>query len=159
MNQDEVRQLFEYEPDTGMLRRKGGRKAYPWRGAGRGRRYLRTTVNGRSYYLHRLVWLYHWGEPPEMIDHIDGDPGNNRIENLRECCNASNQYNVPARKHNTTGAKGVVFHAKSRGKPWQARITVAGRKVSLGYHETKELAAAAYAAGAVRIAGAFARAD
>ena len=159
MNQDQVRQLFEYEPDTGMLRRKGGRKAYPWRGAGRGRRYLLTTVNGRSYYLHRLVWLYHRGDPPAMLDHVNGDTRDNRIENLRECTNAQNQYNVPRKSNNTHGHKGVVFHAKSKGKPWQARITVAGRKVSLGYHETKELAAAAYAAGAAQIAGAFARAN
>lgn len=157
MTQDEIRKLFAYEPAIGMLRRIGGRKPYPWRGAGRGRRYLRTTVNGKSYYLHRLVWLYHFGTAPEMIDHIDGDPGNNRIENLRECTNASNQYNTARRSHNTTGAKGVVFHAKCRSKPWQARITVSGQKVSLGYYESKELAARAYAAGAAKIAGDFAR--
>lgn len=157
MTQDDVRKLFCYEPTTGMLRRIGGRKPYPWRAAGKNRRYLRTTVSGRSYYLHRLVWIYHYGEAPEMIDHIDGNPGNNRIENLRECTNASNQYNTPARSHNTSGAKGVLYHSACRSRPWQARITVAGRKVSLGYYETKELAAAAYATGAIQIAGSFAR--
>ena len=73
MTQDEIRALFEYEPTAGMLRRKlGGRKPYPWRGAGK---------------------------------------------------------------------------------------DVGGRRISLGYHATKEEAAAAYAAGAAKYAGEFARAD
>lgn len=159
MTQDKIRKLFDYEPDTGMLRSREGRKPYPWHGAGKGRRYLVHSYGRRSIYLHQAVWLYHNGELPLMLDHINGDTKDNRIENLRKCTNAQNQYNSRRKSNNVSGHKGVVFHAKCKGKPWQARITVAGRKVSLGYHETKELAAAAYAAGAVQIAGAFARAN
>lgn len=94
-----------------------------------------------------------------MVDHIDGDPSNNRIENLRECTNAQNQYNGPRKCHNRSGHKGVVFHPRCPRKPWQAKIAKAGKVFSLGYYPTREEAAAAYAAGAEKHAGEFARAN
>ena len=92
-----------------------------------------------------------------MIDHIDGDPSNNRIENLRACTNSQNQFNSQRKCHNRSGCKGVVFHPKCPRKPWQAKIAKAGRVFSLGYYTTLEEAAAAYAAGAAEHAGEFAR--
>lgn len=160
MTQDEIRALFEYEPTTGMLRRKlGGRKPYPWRGAGKDRRYLVTTISGATIYLHHAVWLYHHGSKPAMLDHINGDTRDNRIENLRECTSAQNQFNSRRKASNKAGHKGVVFHAPCTHKPWHAKINVGGRRISLGYHATKEEAAAAYAAGAAKYAGEFARAN
>ena len=158
MTQDEIRAMFEYEPATGLLRRKvGGRKPYPWHGAGKDRRYLVHCRGARSIYLHQAVWLYHHGYVPAMLDHGNGDTRDNRIENLRECTNAQNQYNVPRKSNNTHGHKGVVFHRACRSRPWQAKIVVSGKVISLGYHATKEEAAAAYAAGAAKYAGEFAR--
>lgn len=158
MTQDEVRRLFVYEPDTGLLRRiVGGRKPYPWRGVGRDLKYKAFTHQGKNYYLHRLVLLYHTGESPEMVDHIDGNPENNRIENLRACTSAQNQYNSARKVTNRSGHKGVVFHPKCPRKPWQAKIAKAGRVFSLGYYPTREEAAAAYALGAAEHAGEFAR--
>lgn len=156
MTNDELRRLFAYE-DHGMLRRIGGHKPYPWRPIGRDGRYLATTVNGVTYYLHRPVYQWHHFVIPEMIDHKDGDTGNNRIGNLRLCSNAQNQYNSPRKCNNVSGHKGVVYHPKCKSRPWQAKIATGGRVVSLGYHETAEKAAEAYAAGAALIAGEFAR--
>lgn len=159
MTHEELLATFVYEPDTGMLRRvSGGRKPYPWRGAGKNRRYLITTVRGEHLYLHRLVWFYHHGRPPLMVDHIDGNPRNNKIENLRECTNAQNQFNSPKKASNRAGFKGVVFRTGYR-KPWQARITVKGVPILLGRFDSAEEAAAAYAAGAANYAGEFARID
>lgn len=159
MTQQELKALFVYEPETGRLRRTtGGRSPYPWRGVGKHRRYQIARVRGEDVYLHRMVWLYHYGYQPTMLDHIDGDPTNNRIENLRECTNAQNQYNGPKKCNNKSGFKGVVFRTGYR-KPWQARITVGGKAVLLGRFDTPEGAAAAYAAGAAAIAGEFARSN
>lgn len=159
MTHDELLRIFVYEPDMGTLRKVlGARKPYPWRRCGKQGRYLVTTVGGKNYYLHRLVWFYHHGYVPQMIDHIDGDPSNNRIENLRECTDAQNQYNSVRKINNRSGHKGVVHHRRCVSRPWQAKIVVRKKVVSLGYYSTKEEAAAAYLAGAELYAGKFARA-
>jgi hypothetical protein len=91
-----------------------------------------------------------------MLDHIDGDPRNNRIENLRPCTNAQNQYNGPRKSHNKSGHKGVVF-CKGYRLPWRARIVVNKQVIELGHYATPEEAAAAYAEGAKQYAREFAR--
>jgi len=161
MTYEEVMRLFVYEPDTGRLRRTEGRKPYPWHGCGSKRQYLATSAgskNGRKEYAHRLVWLYHHGFMPKMVDHIDGDTKNNRIENLRECNNAQNQYNGRRKSNNHSGYKGVAF-CKGYRKPWRARIVVDKNPIDLGYFNTPELAAAAYAEGAKTYAKEFAKYD
>lgn len=158
MTHEELLQTFVYEPETGTLRKiKNARKPYPWRGAGKDRRYLITTIDGEHIYLHRLVWFYHHGRMPTMVDHINGNTRDNRIENLRECTAAQNQYNSSKKRNNAAGHKGVVFHRNCQSRPWQAKIAKAGRVFSLGYYATKEEAADAYAAGAIKHAGEFAR--
>ncbi|WP_179038262.1 HNH endonuclease signature motif containing protein [Limnobaculum xujianqingii] len=156
MTQNDAKKLFVYEQLTGMLRRMGGRKPYPWHGTGKDRRYLATSIGTKTYYLHQLVWLYHHGYIPKMIDHINRNPRDCRIENLRPCTNAQNQYNIAKRGHNTSGFKGVVFHPRCSRKPWQAKIVVRGKVKSLGYYPTKEQAAEAYAKGASFYAKEFA---
>jgi hypothetical protein len=157
MTHDEVLKTFVYEPDTGLLRRVlGGRKPYPWRKIGKNGRYLACTVNGENVYLHRAVFLYHHGYMPDFIDHVDRDTTNNRVSNLRPATNAQNQYNSPRKVNNRSGAKGVVFHPKCVRKPWQAKIVVSGKVVSLGYYKTVEEASSAYESGAKKHAINFA---
>jgi hypothetical protein len=157
MTNEELHALFVYEPDKGMLRRLNGRVPYPWRFAGAG--YLVTTHAGVTYYHHRLVWQYHHGTSPPMIDHRDGVKSNDRIENLRECTPAQNQYNSRRKATNRSGYKGVVLHPNLQARPWQAKMTVDGRRISFGYYATKEEAAQAYAEGALRLAAEFARSN
>lgn len=156
MDQVTLKKLFVYEPDTGRLRRIGGRKEYPWRGIGKGKRYLAYTYKGKTIYLHQAVWLWHHGFIPPMLDHRDTDTLNCRIENLRICTNAQNQYNSRRKSNNQSGFKGVAF-CRGYRKPWRARIVVDKTPILLGRFNTPEEAAAAYAEGAARYAGAFAR--
>ena len=116
--------------------------------------YAKIRVNGKPHYAHRLVYLYHHGTMPEVIDHIDGNPANNRIENLRPADMRQNQGN---RRKSQRGLlpKGVDWKP-SIGK-WQARITVDGRQVYLGVFDTAEIAHAAYVEAARRYFGEFAR--
>lgn len=54
--------------------------------------YWRVYINGKGYYLHRLVWLYHKGTLPiNEIDHINRNKSDNRIENLRDISHKDNQ--------------------------------------------------------------------
>lgn len=56
--------------------------------------YRRVNLNGKDYQVHRLVWLYHYGEFPEgQLDHIDRNAANNRIDNLRLATNRQNNLN------------------------------------------------------------------
>lgn len=154
---EEVRAWFTYTED-GKLERKPT-APYKLRQARLPSGYLFTNVRGKTTYIHRLVWLWHHGWLPEVVDHIDRDKGNNRIENLRAATHTENKYNTDRKSHNTTGAKGVVFHKNCPRKPYQAKIVRNGRTHSLGYYPTVALAAAAYAKGAEEIAGEFANPD
>jgi len=71
--------------------------------------YYRMQFNSKFYRTHRIIYFMHHGVDPgeKVIDHIDGDPTNNRIENLRACTQQENIQN--ARKRGTGSlAKGVT---------------------------------------------------
>jgi hypothetical protein len=118
--------LHYREKDYGPVGSRAGRK-----------RRLQVHVDGVARYVHRLVWLYHYGEwPTGQVDHINGDHHDNRIENLREATNAQNTQNVRRR--------GVTFETRKVARPWRARIMVNGRSISLGYYATEAEALAEY---------------
>lgn len=140
-----------------MLRSRKG-KPYPWRGVGTNRRYLGHSWGRKVIYLHQAVWLYHHGVVPSMLDHRNGDTKDCRIENLRVCTPAQNQYNSKKKSNNKSGFKGVVYREGYR-HPWQARIVVNKAPIVVGRFGTPEEAHLAYLAAAQHVAGAFARGE
>lgn len=96
-------------------------------------------------YAHRLAWLYVHGEWPDgELDHIDRNPGNNAIANLRLASTGQNGANTGPRLSNSSGCKGISPTRVHRSKPWFARV---GSQF-LGYFATAEEAARAYDAAA-----------
>ncbi|WP_076738056.1 HNH endonuclease signature motif containing protein, partial [Cronobacter sakazakii] len=92
-------------------------------------------VQGKNLYNHRIVYFLHHGHwPVGEVDHIDGNPGNNHPDNLRDVTHSENQQNIPAR--------GYYWHKPARR--WQARIKVNGKLHSLGLYPTEAEARAAY---------------
>lgn len=83
---------------------------------GRSRGYA-CLINGTGYKCHRLIWFICRGEDPVgfEIDHIDGDPWNNTIENLRKVPREINVRNAKKRHDNKTGTTGVHFTDAGRG--------------------------------------------
>ncbi len=82
-----------------------------------------------------------------MIDHIDGNPANNRLENLRDVSRAVNGQNQKrAQRHNGTGVLGVTRRRNAKSNPYQAHIVVDGRPKYLGVFPTADAASAAYIA-------------
>jgi hypothetical protein len=145
-----LRELFHYDAAKGRLvRRNTHGNAHP---AGRavgshdGGGYLRTTVDGKRYRLHRLIWLHVHGEwPTGEVDHINGDGFDNRLENLRLTDRRTNMENQRhARADNRGGLLGATWHAHS--SKWRARITLGGRQKHLGSFDTAEAAHAVYLA-------------
>jgi len=93
----------------------------------------------KTYLTHRLIFMYHCGYMETMIDHIDGNRMNNRIENLRPATKSQNGFNSKKRIDNTSGIKGVSWY-KPYNK-WVAYCYVMGKKYNLGYYQDKDEAA------------------
>jgi len=90
-----------------------------------------TKINAALYQNHRIAWALYYGcWPDDQIDHINGNPEDNRIVNLRVVTNAENQRNVARKKTNKSGVTGVCWH--KRGKVWQVNIRGDGRFIYLG---------------------------
>ena len=159
MDQARLKQLLRYIPETGQ---------FVWiisRGtAGCGRvagnidkkGYRQIMIDGRSYFAHRLAWLYHYGTWPEKhIDHIDCDKDNNKISNIRLATNGQNRAN--ARYLRNPGRLKGTYYQKPLGR-WQAQIAHNKQSYYLGLFDTEAEAHAAYMEAAVRLHGEFARA-
>jgi hypothetical protein len=98
---------------------------------------------GKTFKVHRLIALAFIENPEnkKCVDHIDGNPQNNNISNLRFATTTENARNTKIKVDNTSGIKGVCFN-KATNK-WQAQIRFDGKRAHLGYFETIEEAAAA----------------
>lgn len=114
-----------------------------WTGKSTGARYPTARINGRQVPIHRYLL-----DPPAdmVVDHINGDPLDNRRSNLRVCTVAENNRN--------RRAKGCRWLPRL-GK-WEARLKHQGCYVYLGLHVTEEEARAAYLQKAQELWGEFA---
>ena len=78
--------------------------------------YIRVSLDRNIYFAHRLIWLYHYGHfPVHNIDHIDQNPANNLLENLRDVPQSENVRNATVGKDNSSGVMGVQLD-KRRGR-------------------------------------------
>lgn len=155
---EELRQLIAYDPDTGRLSwrcrppsafkqdgangperaaaiwnsRYCGTPALNWANThGHLCGDLRRASGRVKLYAHRVAWAITHGEWPDTIDHINGNPADNRIANLRSVSQRENSRNQRKRSTNISGITGVRFY-KGR-KKWIASITVDGVERHLGY--------------------------
>lgn len=71
----------------------------------------RVTINRKSYLVHRIIWELHNGiiKDNMVIDHMNRDPTDNRLANLREISFRENLLNQRKRSTNTSGWTGVSF--------------------------------------------------
>jgi hypothetical protein len=127
---ERLRQLLRYSPETGRFYwrvSRGGVAAGTEAGSrSQTHGYRVIGIDGAFHLAHRLAWLYVHGRHPGEIDHINRNPTDNRIANLREISRRENSWNRAARGR--SGIKGV----RARGRNWLARITGNGKEIHLG---------------------------
>ena len=97
-----------------------------------------TTINNKLYGNHRLIFMMFNGYFPIEVDHIDGNPINNKIENLRPATVNQNRQNSSIRKDNKSGCKGVYW--KKDSKKWSVQIQANGKRINIGVFDNLELA-------------------
>ena len=110
--------------------------------------YIRIKINNKLYLLHRIIYKYFnedWDitySHSNQIDHIDINPSNNRIENLRVATCSQNTRNQKKLNNCSSKFKGVSWHKGS--SKWEAKISIDGKSKHLGYFTNEEEAAEAY---------------
>lgn len=166
-----LRQLLEYDPETGALTWRervpemfgNGVRSPEWacnwwnsRFAGKPAfitanklGYLNGAINAEYYLAHRVIWKMVHSVDPEFVDHIDRNPANNRLANLRSVAHAENCRNRKVRTNNTSGHAGISYVSRLPKRPW--RVTIG--KDSLGYFATE--AEAMLARKAAELAGGY----
>jgi hypothetical protein len=139
-----LREMFTLDPSSpSHLRRRVTTSPKAQAGAIAGglaaKGYYRVTIGGKAFPCHRIVWSLANGRlvaPGDEIDHINGQRGDNRPENLRSCRIGENHQNRALKP--TTG---TMWDGKGK---WKACIYIDRRRIYLGSHEKREDAHAAY---------------
>ncbi len=141
LTQKYLKTLFEYNngsliwiKNTNSNRGRAGKVA----GCTRHDGYVVIGINKKTYLAHRLIWLYHYGTLPELLDHIDNNPSNNCIENLRIATKKENAQNAKCSNHNSSGYKNVVWSTQKN--KWQVKLTLNNKQKHFGYFTDLELA-------------------
>ena len=88
------------------------------------------------------------GEDPLCIDHINGDPSDNRWCNLRSVTQKENGRNLKLSKSCTTGHLGVIWYKPSQR--WRVRISPEGQNIHIGMFDDYEEAVAARKAAEIK---------
>ena len=142
---ERLKELFEYDEHSGVFIRKNpiqGQKAGEIAGYRNPSGYQIIGIDYSIYFAHRLAWFYTHGEWPKVhIDHINGNPSDNRISNLRLATVSLNRENMRKPKSdNKCGFLGVRFNKGA----YQSTITVKGQEIYLGRYKTPEEAYEVY---------------
>lgn len=140
---ERVRAVFEYSPETGVLRYKNP-KSYAVHRDQAGwldkQGYREVRMDGKRFFAHRVVWAYVYGAwPVHEIDHINGDRSDNRISNLRDVSRWGNQRNMV--QHREGHLAGTTHRTLNS---WQAKIQVNGVRHHIGSFATEQEAHEAY---------------
>lgn len=137
ITQTELKEKLKYCPITGI---------FEWIGKNKGKKvgsfngqYLRVSLNKKEYLLHRLAWLYVYGDfPKNQIDHINGLKQDNRISNLRDVLPRQNSQNLNIHR------EGKLVGCYYKNGKWHAQIRVEKERYFIGIFNSQQEASEAY---------------
>ncbi len=148
ITQEQLKQLLDYNPNTGLFTRLTNKASYWSIGdlAGNLNKdgYIEICTNSSVYLAHRLAFLYMTGKFPEVdTDHIDTIRHHNWWSNLREATKSENGQNLKKAKKNnlSTGVLGVYI--RKDGFIY-SKIKINRKQYHLGYFNSIEEASNAY---------------
>lgn len=98
-----------------------------------GDKSIQIRIDRKSYYVHRIIWKMVYGDEPNLIDHVDGNPINNRLVNLRSVNNIQNSRNTKRFCTNTSGHTGV---SRDKSGKFAAYIWDDYKKIHLGRYDS-----------------------
>ncbi len=176
--QEYLLECFDYDQSTGDLTWKirplhhfnGDQRACAWhenKWAGKSAGYdaLRpngtrasrnVSLNNKRRSVHRIIWKMVYGDDAEkVIDHINGNPWDNRLCNLRLATTSENMANRFAPSNNKSGIVGVSWSAASQR--WKGAVHCKGNRLHVGYFLTKAEAAVACAKASLKVHRRFSR--
>lgn len=151
---ERVRELLDYDVETGVFRRKVATSPSHKVGEVVGSRhrtgYLYAMLDRTSYAVHRLAWFYVHGEWPKgHIDHLNGDKSDNRLCNLRDVDRQTNMQNE--RRARVTNKSSGLLGVSAEGGKFRALIRVNGVLRHLGTFGDAQAAHEAYIAAKRRM--------
>lgn len=151
----EANELFAYK-DGNLFWKvyKRGRKLGRPVGSISAKGYLQVCINGSPHYVHRIVWALHGKESAPVLDHINGNKTDNRIENLRAATYSQNGMNRTLNSNSTSKIKGVYWYKNAQ--KWRGVVQLDGKQHHAGYFATKEEATVAVVAMRAQLHGDFA---
>ena len=146
---EQLRELFSYDLETGLLIRRVRSANCTQVGEVAGfvdvHGYRIIGIKGRYYKAHRLIWLHVYGVwPNKQIDHINGIRDDNRLHNLRDVEHSINMQNQKRAQSDNRSSGLLGAHWHNSQQAWHARIQVNKRSKFLGAFATPEEAHAAY---------------
>ena len=121
-----LKETFDYDSKTGEIKRKG--KVAGWVDE---KGYRRVRYKGATLFVNRVAWALGNNQQPPInmvVDHIDEDPSNNRLDNLRLLTISQNS----ARRNREPNCY------QRNGNGYQACFTLGGVKQILGTFKTAE---------------------
>ncbi len=144
LNQDMVKYLFDYKDGAIYWRvsRCNKVKVGSMAGMARGDGRRIVSINAKLYLASRVIFLWHNGYLPVVVDHKDRNKLNDRIENLRGATSAENCKNTSSRKNSSSRFLGVSW-SKLRSK-WVVHIKANGVVKHIGYYISENDAALSY---------------